>query len=336
MDLRQLRYFIAIVEHGSFSQAAAVLNIAQPALSLHVRNMEAELGTPLLHRGPKGVAPTDAGEILLRHARIILDRMAIAREEIRGHDSDPAGLVRVGLPGTISEILSVPLIVAARRRYPRIQLRIAESMSGFVTEWLQEARIDLALIYRETPARNLSTVEMLTEELVLFARSGDAERLGLPPEGRPVSFARLAEIPLIVPGPTHGLRKLSNDLVAARQGRLTVAIEVDSYANIKTLVEIGLGCSILPLNAVAAGVAAGTLRRWSIEPPAVRRSAFLAHAKDRPMTGAVAAIHRLIQEVMRDLLASGAWAGALPPAAGTAIIATGRDGPAPDTGGRGA
>ena len=90
MDIRQLRYFVAIAEQGSFSRAAALLHIAQPALSLHVRNMEFDLGTPLLFRSPKGVVPTEAGEILLRNARIIIDQLAIAEEEIRGHDNDQA------------------------------------------------------------------------------------------------------------------------------------------------------------------------------------------------------------------------------------------------------
>lgn len=84
MDLRQLRYFIAIVEQGSFSKAAEVLNVAQPALSLHVRNMEVELGSSLLFRSPQGVVATEAGEILLRNARIIIDQFSIARHEIQG------------------------------------------------------------------------------------------------------------------------------------------------------------------------------------------------------------------------------------------------------------
>lgn len=312
MDLRQLRYFIAIVEQGSFSQAASFLNIAQPALSLHVRNMEKDLGTALLYRSPKGVVPTEAGEILLRNARIILNQMTIAEEEIRGHESDPVGVVRVGLPGTISEILSVPLIVAAQRRFPSIQLRLAEAMSGFVAEWFQDARIDLALVYGQPEGQNLTLLEVLAEELVFFCRTEDAVGLNLPPEGWPIPFARLAEIPLIVPGQAHGLRILLNDAATSRQSRLTVAIEVDSYSNIKELVKTGFGCSVLPLNAIKREVAAGEMQCWSIEAPPILRSAYLAHSEDRPMTNAVVAVHQLIQDVLRDLLATGTWAGAVP------------------------
>ena len=130
LDLRQLRYFAAIVDQGSFSRAAEALRIAQPSLSLHVRNMETELGTPLLYRSARGVTPTEAGAILLRHARIILGQVTAAEEEIRGHDSDPTGEVRLGLPGTISQILAVPLILPSDGHGLRDLLRRYAENSG--------------------------------------------------------------------------------------------------------------------------------------------------------------------------------------------------------------
>ncbi|MHB0953456.1 MAG: LysR substrate-binding domain-containing protein [Allorhizobium sp.] len=311
MDIRQLRYFIAIVEQGSFSRAAAVLHIAQPALSLHVRNIEADLGTPLLFRSPQGVVPTEAGEILLRNARIILDQLVVTEEEIRGHKSDPAGVVRLGLPGTISEILSVPLIIEARRRYPKIQLRIAEAMSGFVLDWMRESRIDLAVIYRKVSDAGLATVELLEEELVFFApEKGLGEGVGLPEPGRRLGLSEVAGLPLILPGQDHGLRSLLDQHAKAAKVDLNVSIEVDSYSNIKELVASGFGCSVLPLNAVSREVQAGSLRSWVIADPPIRRSVHLASAIERPMTNAVAAIRDLVQELLRELARNGNWAGA--------------------------
>lgn len=321
MDIRQLRYFIAIVEQGSFSRAAAILHIAQPALSLHVRNIEADLGTPLLFRSPQGVVPTEAGEILLRNARIILDQLVVTEEEIRGHKSDPSGVVRLGLPGTISEILSVPLITEARRRYPRIQLRIAEAMSGFVLEWIRESRIDLAVIYRKVSDAGLATVELLEEELVFFApENGLGEEIVLPEPGRQLGLSEIAGLPLILPGQDHGLRSLLDQHAKVANVDLNVSIEVDSYSNIKELVAAGFGCSVLPLNAVSREVQAGSLRSWVIADPPIRRSVHLASAVERPMTNAVAAIRDLVQELLRDLARNGSWAGAtgLPERAGDA------------------
>ncbi|TDK41205.1 LysR substrate-binding domain-containing protein [Antarcticimicrobium luteum] len=314
MDIRQLRYFVAIVEQGSFSRAAVILHVAQPALSLHVRNIEAELGTSLLFRTPKGVVPTEAGEILLRNARTIIDQLTITEEEVRGHQNDPAGVVRLGLPGTISEILSVPLIMAARSRYPRIELRIAEAMSGFVLEWLRESRVDLAVIYRNVSDNGLATVELLEEELVFF---GPAQGLSDPPNAGPLPapeamplLADLTDLPLILPGKAHGLRLLIDRHAAAAGVDLDVSIEVDSYSNIKRLVCSGLGCSILPLNAISQEVAEGKLESWHIGDVRLRRSAYLAFPEARPMTNAVAAIRDLAEEVLRDLARKGSWVGA--------------------------
>lgn len=310
MDLRQLRYFVAIVEQGSFSRAALVLNVAQPALSLHVRNMEADLGTALLSRGPRGVLPTEAGETLLRHARIILNQVAIAAEEVRGGQSEPAGIVRLGLPGTLSEIVSVPLLVAARNRLPKVRLRMAEAMSGFVTEWLLDGRIDLALIYRaEGPG--IAATEILREELVFFGRGDKLAALGLPAPGEPLAFDQLSRIPLVVPGQAHGLRALLEDLARARRVRLEVGVEVDSYPSIRELVKAGFGCSVLPRHVIAAEIEAGIIQAWAIEAPAVHRGIFLAQPDGRPMTRAVAAVHGLVSEVLLDLVRSGAWSGAV-------------------------
>lgn len=129
-----MRYFIEIVEQGSLSRAAARLNVAQPALSIHLRNMEAELATPLLLRGRGGVVPTEAGQILLRAARRIVNEQVSAMDEIRSLGQEPSGEVRLGLPGTIADILAIPLIEAARRRYPRVRITLSEAMSGFVAE----------------------------------------------------------------------------------------------------------------------------------------------------------------------------------------------------------
>ncbi len=316
MDVRQLRYFIAIVEQGSFSRAATVLRIAQPALSLHVRNMEAHLGAPLLFRSPKGAVPTEAGEILLRNARIIVEQLAITEEEIRSNESDPRGLVRLGLPGTISEILSVPLITAARQRYPGIQLRIAEAMSGFVLEWMRDARIDLAVIYRKVSGDGLSTEELLEEELAFFGPAGglnDGETLPAP--GTRVSLAGVAGLPLIVPGEDHGLRLLLDHHAEVAGVDMNVAIEVDSYTNIKKLVAAGFGCSVLPLHSISGEVAEGALQSWTIDGPPIRRPVHLACSVERPMTNAVAAIRDFIPELVRDLAREGAWGGVSEPAA---------------------
>lgn len=311
MDLRQLRYFVAIVEQGSFSKAAATLNVAQPALSLHVRNMEADLGTPLLFRSPQGVVVTEAGEILLRNARLIIDQFAIVQEEIRGHEAEPSGEVRLGLPGTISQILSVPLIIAARRRYPKIKLRIAEAMSGFITEWIRGSRVDIAVLYIPVEDKTLTSYPVLTEELCLLGPVEPMEDVKTPPLG-PLALKQVAPLPLILPSSSHGLRELLEREASLHKLALNTVIEVDSYGNIKELVEKGLGYSILPFNAIAREIQDGRLKSWRISKPELKRDVHLVHAADRPMTHAVSAIEALCRDTLLDLAATGQWSGAKP------------------------
>lgn len=309
MDLRQLRYFVAIVEQGSFSKAAAALNVAQPALSLHVRNMEADLKTPLLFRSPQGVVVTEAGAILLRNARVIIDQFAVAEEEIRGHEAEPAGEVRLGLPGTISQILSVPLIMAARKRYPKIKLRIAEAMSGFVLEWMRDGRIDLAVLYIPVDDRGLASRQVLTEELCLLGPPEPLDGMALPP-GEVMDYRDVARLPLILPSLNHGLRELVEKEAAQAGFTLNTVIDVDSYGNIKELVEEGMGYSILPYNAIAREVQEGRLIHRGIEKPVLKRDVHLVHNATRPMTNAVAAVEQLCRSTLLSLAQTGRWNGA--------------------------
>ena len=319
IDMRQLRYFVAIVEHGSFSRAAEFLHVAQPALSLHVRKMESDLGTLLLFRTPRGVEPTEAGSILLGHARKVIDQMIVAEEEIRGYKSDPAGDVRLGLPGTISQIFAVPLIRAVHSRYPKIRLRIAEAMSGFVQEWMREGRIDLAILYGEAREHGIATEHLLDEELHFFGARARADADDMPIHGDAIAFAKVLEMPLILPADGHGLRSLLQRHAGAAGQVLNTIFDVDSYNNIKALVQEGMGYSILPENAISVELATGKLRNWKIVDPSIRRSVHLAHASGRPLTNAVAAVLSLARELLQDHALTGRWVGAcmVPPRSDT-------------------
>ena len=305
MDLKQLRYFVAIVQCGSITRASLHLNVAQPALSLHIRNMEADLGVPLLFRTPQGVQPTEAGGILFRQAQVILGQFEQAQAEIRGSAAEPAGEVRLGLPSGISPILGVPLILAARERYPKVSLRIADAMSGYVLDWLRLGRVDLGLLYDLVEDRGLRSIGMLSEELVLFGPpqadpgSGDGGGGGKP-------LAAMADPSLILPSPGHGLRDLLDEKAAAQGVRLMPGIEIDAYGAIKTLVERGLGLSVLPAHAVQKEIGEGRLRAWSFDPP-LMRTVYLVLPTDRPLSHAVRAIDALCRATLAELVRSGVW-----------------------------
>ncbi len=314
MDIRQLRYFQEIVAQGSLTRAAESLHVAQPALSLHLKNMEEQLGTRLLTRSRSGVTPTEAGDLLLQRARAILEDLARTEDDIRNLETDPSGIVRIGLPGTISAMVSLPLILAARERFPRITLNITEAMSGFVGDWLSEGKIDLAVLYSRSKDARIRSELLLEEELVVLW-SADAER---PLE---MSMEALDKVPMVLPSGAHGLRVLIDRTFQALGFAPEIAMEIDSFNNIKRLVAAGFGPSILPLYAVTEEVVAGSLRVSRIAAPGLWRGAHLMSPGGRPVTRALEAVHALLREVILDLRDKGAWAASRPPqVSGTAQV----------------
>lgn len=303
MDLRQLRYFLAIVEEGSFSNAAKRLNVAQPALSLHVRKIEEELATPLLLRGPHGVTETEAGALLARRARTLLADLDRTKEEVRSLGQEPVGTVRLGLPGSISGILSLPLIVQCRARHPRIKIIVTEAMSGFIREWLLDGRIEIAMLYADLRDAGVRSQALLEEELVLL----------LPPgaDANQVPRKLIAAHGLILPSGAHGLRMMLDSWLRRQGMKVDPVIEVDSYGNIKQLVESGYGCSILPSHTVRDAVDGGRLQIKHFDEPRLSRSIWLAQSTSRPMTRAASAVSELLVEVVEQLVRSDDWAGAV-------------------------
>lgn len=306
MDVRHLRYFLEIVERGSITGAAQSLNVAQPALSLHVKNMEEQLGTRLLLRSRSGTVPTQAGALLARRARTILDDLARTEDDIRTLDRDPSGLVRIGLPGTIGGIIALPLLEAVRDAYPGIRLNIVEGMSGFISGWLSEGRVDLAVLYNQPTAADAVSEMLLEEELVVLWR-GDLERL---PE---MSLSGLRGVPLVLPSAEHGLRIQIEAVLRELGFAPNVVVEIDSYANIKRLVASGFGASILPLHTVREEVRAGHLAVSRIAAPGLWRSVHLVQPAAGPATRAQEAVCTLVHDTVLGLVASGEWTGARSP-----------------------
>lgn len=309
MNIRQLRYFIAIVEQGSITRASQILNVAQPALSLHLKNMEEHLGTQLLIRSKTGVAPTEAGTLLEQRARRILDDLTRTEDDIRTLDADPMGIVRIGLTGTISSMVALPLIEATRNRYPRIELNIAEAMSGFIADWLCESRIDLAVLYERSQQDGMVSELLLEEELVVFW-SKDTH---CPAK---MNLNELRDVPMVLPSSAHGLRIQIDAALNAVGIVPNVAIEIDSYVNIKRLVAAGYGASILPAHAILKEVEAGILVASRIRNPGLWRSVHLMYPSGRPVTRAQEAISDLLRDVILELLENGDWAAARPPQLG--------------------
>ncbi|MCX8004416.1 MAG: LysR substrate-binding domain-containing protein, partial [Burkholderiaceae bacterium] len=242
MNLKQLEYFVRVAEAGSFSRAAMILNVAQPALSRQVRRLETDLRTALLVRTGRGVVLTEAGKRLFEHSVGILQLTAQARHEVVASRDEPTGYIVIALPPTLARMLTMPLVEGFRRQLPRARLAIVEGFSTHIAEWVATGRVDLGVVYDPEPQAALETAPVREETLCLVSA---AER-GRPARAsrriaKPVPFAELPQYPLIVPERAHTFRRLL-EAQAARLGlKLQVAWEMSSVQSILDLVRVGYG-----------------------------------------------------------------------------------------------
>jgi LysR family nitrogen assimilation transcriptional regulator len=186
VDFKQIAYFVQVAELGSFTRASSVLRVAQPALSRQVRALEVELRQPLFDRNGRGVTLTEAGQRLLAHGRGILQQVERARLDLEDQRGAASGLLSIGLPPSIGRTLTAPLVDAFRERFPKATLTMVEGLSTYTLEWLQQGRIDCAVVYNATPAAAIELRPVLQEGLFLVSARGRArppssDRRALPP-----------------------------------------------------------------------------------------------------------------------------------------------------------
>lgn len=264
MNLRQLETFVRVAELGSFSQAARVLGLAQPALSRQVRALEADLRDTLLLRNGRGVVLTEAGRRLFDHGIAMLQLAQRARDDLAGQRGAPTGRVVIGLPPSLSRSLTRPLVDAFRRELPRARLAVVEGLSAHIAEWIATGRVDLGLLHNPEPQAALDITPLRQEPLHLVsARPARGKALGAP-----IALRALAEGPLILPERSHALRKLLDTQAALAGVRLDVAWEVSSIPAIIDLVSAGYGAAVLTPPMVAASAPARALQQRAIvEPP---------------------------------------------------------------------
>ncbi|MCP3471069.1 LysR family transcriptional regulator [Bradyrhizobium sp. CCGUVB1N3] len=310
MDVRQLRYFISVVEAGSFTAASHRLRVAQPALSQHVLSLEKELGTRLLQREARGVRLTDSGARFIEHARIVLRELERAREAAAEAGGEISGRVAIGLPTTVTPILAAPLLEMALTSLPRVTLHLLESHSGFLREWLDSSRLDLALLFNVADADGLDLQPLVVETLHLIS----APQIG--PKAETVTLAQLHTFDLFLASQSHDLRNTLDDAIfLTTKRKLQVKAEIDSVSTIKQMVMSGLGYTILPSAAIQAELSKGLLSARRIVRPTLARHASIATLSRRPKTRAQQAVARLIVETTNTLIDRGIWSAKRAPIA---------------------
>lgn len=273
VDLRRLRYFLAVCDHGGFSRAAVAIGVAQPALTRQIQLLEQELGVELVTRNGRSALPTEAGQALLRKMRPHLDGLDQSVSFIRDAFADAPARVSLGICPTIIPLFLDRLTESLRQSGSNIELKVIEAYSGDLRNLMTSGGLDLAISYLPTDDPSQPAVKLLTERLVLVTA-------GLP-DAAPgtVSLAQALNERLILPSTIHQLRRIIATAARARGLDLSPALELDSLNAVKAMLETTKGglSTILPYHAVREDAERGRFQLRLIEDPAMVRTIALLH-----------------------------------------------------------
>jgi LysR family nitrogen assimilation transcriptional regulator len=311
MELRQLRYFVAIADQGSFSKAAERVFIAQSALSHQLAQLEDELGVSLFARSRRGVELTDAGQRFLPHAVSILRQVQEAREAVSHNSTEPTGKVVFGIPHSASHALALPLLRAVRQHLPKVSLELTEELTGNLTRQLQAGQIQLAVLFQDGQIGDFMVTPVLTEQLSLIE---PATATTTPtPQHKPAGLTLKQALarPLILPANPHGVRPVI-EAAALRAGLPAPNVEADisSISILRTTLLAGMGRTLLPTMPLAPDIDAGVLQVTPVE--GLSRVLMVCSSAHIPRTSACEAVAELAVNLMRTRSMTGEWRDSTP------------------------
>ncbi|MEP0073588.1 MAG: LysR family transcriptional regulator [Marinomonas sp.] len=240
MEIKPLRYLIAIARTESFTKAAQQLKVAQPAVSMAIKKLETDLGLTLIHRADRNIGLTDEGKKLLIHAEKVIQSMDEALLEMRELKGLSQGEVRVGIPSMLGSYYFPPILMAFRHRYPTITLKVIEGGTWQLQQMLESGELDLSVIVAETLPDSLQTQALIREEmLVTVATDHPFNQLD---KVTPATFFE-EELVMFKEGYFH--RRIVDKL--ARECKMTpkIGFETNLIPLIKSITQQGFGVSTL-------------------------------------------------------------------------------------------
>nr|WP_166309040.1 LysR substrate-binding domain-containing protein [Bradyrhizobium sp. 2S1]MCK7664749.1 LysR substrate-binding domain-containing protein [Bradyrhizobium sp. 2S1] len=287
LQVRHLRYFLGIVDAGSFTGAAGMLNVAQSALSQQMTALEAELGVELLQRGQRGIRPTAAGEIFYREAASIIAQVEQLGRVVRSTAGEPEGLVRLGMSSGLAVCWACDFIKACQMILPKVHLRLVAGDILRMRSLIASRAIDLCLLLEDEPIQGLFRQPLFCQPLSLVGPLF-AEDIT-----HTISLERLAHLPLVLPTRPNTVRS-ALDRAFQEVGLTPNCIaEVDTFASALSLVNAGIGNVIVPKIVFSDIPGHGRLRLISIDPP-IHVTACLISSGNTPLPFAAKAVGELL------------------------------------------
>lgn len=295
MELTQLEFFVTVVEEGSFSKAAARVYRTQPAVSIAIRNLEEEIGTPLFDRSQKTPTLTEAGQVVYDYAQRILalrDRALDVVSELRDLQR---GLVRIGANESTSLYLLPHLILDYRNRFPNVKVEIFRHVSEVLPREVLNRSVDFALMAFEPEDNELDSFPILRDELVLIMTPDHplAKKAS-------VTVKELGNESFLAHNVKTASRRKVIDTFAQHHTPLNITLELATVETIKRFVQLKIGLAFVPQMCVAEELERGTLASVPVEELSYFRTLWVTHRRGVTFSPAAAAFLDIMRQEAKD------------------------------------
>jgi DNA-binding transcriptional LysR family regulator len=305
MDFKQLHTFLAIAECGSATKAAHMLHIVQPAISRQMRILEEELGSVLFHRERSGMELTDAGRILLEHARRVMRELDEARAQLQPPSAVVSGFVRLGMPASTCDLLAGELVATVKQRHPQIRIGMYSGFGGFLQKALLNGELEVAIVNDPEPSPLLETRYVVNEQLFLIGPADSGLR---PDQALPLSMLRGK--PMVLPAPPHAMRSTIERACALANVELEVVAEVNSMHMQRSLVRHGVGWTIMPSASFFDDLSQGELAGAPLASDMLQRHLALCLPVTRQTSAATRCVTAILLELTQREVEEGHWPSA--------------------------
>ncbi|MCR8867978.1 LysR family transcriptional regulator [Bacillus sp. AFS026049] len=235
-----LKVFVTVIEQKNFSRAGDILNLSQPGVSLHIRNLENELGAKLIYRSPKQVQITEPGKILYRHAKQMLNHYETAKREINEFNNVVSGTMKIGASFTIGEYYLPKVLAEFAAQYPMVDIQIIISNSNDVIQGIRSNKLDIGLIEGETDYKDIDVMPFMNDEMIVVV-----------PQDHPLSQMDLIEGNMlqnqtwVLREQGSGTRTYSDKLLSSLELNIKKTFIFTSIQGVKEAVMAGLGIALL-------------------------------------------------------------------------------------------
>ncbi len=303
MQYRQLRYFVKVVEAGSFSRAAATIHVAQPALSQQVAELEEKMGHKLLHRTPRGVQPTPAGEVLFERASSILRRLEELPGILKSSTGQVAGTVTLGIVASLAELLTGPIVERIKSELPKVMIKSSDGDTESLGARVQAHKLDLAIVFEQELVPAFTRTPIFSQRFYLIGKS-------LP--GKPKSSISLGEIdklPLVLPGDFSERRRIIDDAFAQLNLTPNVIAEADNLSSELSAVRTGIGHTILNVGELSGNGYETFAKPLIVEPP-ISMTCSIISSGDFNLSGAGEAVRTSVIQLIRTFIKTSKRPGA--------------------------